>query len=218
MTLKDELEKVFHRAKDRGIREGVRCLRGRIYSTSSYSVFRHSLETIPDVKLAESNIKLREVTSLNDPCLHELHRVYPPEFGPRDPNYVSRVLKERSRNGVWCFAACDQDQLVGAFWLSPPNHWYANLDLPYLPGEYVVQNLFVVSNYRGLGVSKLLLNYGLQVAGRRAVSSVLSLIPADRTASLRAHLSLGFQIIGSFRRDRRWFKHRQSFVAAENKE
>jgi len=218
MIMKNKIRKTFLRARDKGIREGIRYLRGQMYSTSSYDVLRHDMKSITKVVVMLPHLRVLEIHKSNPELIEEVFHKWPPEFGRCDQEYISRILQERFRNGAWCFACRDQNQLVAAFWLSPPSHWYANVKLPHLPGEYVIYNLFVAANYRGLGVSKLLLSYGLRVAHQRGVPSVLSAILADRTASLRAHLSVGFYIIGSFRQEMRWFHCRQFFLSVDDKE
>lgn len=213
MILTDHLGKALNRARNRGIREGIRYVRGQIRSASSYSLLRHGMERVSCSVPPVQGFRLLEITAPSSLYLANLHRIYPPEFGPGNPDSVAQMVQDRFGHGAWCFAVCAQDRLVAAFWLSPPSHWYANAKLPHLPGEYVVQNLFVTTDCRGLGLSKLLLSYGLQVARQREVRSVLSAIAAGRTASLRAHLSVGFQVIGSFRQERRWFKCREMFLA-----
>jgi GNAT superfamily N-acetyltransferase len=172
------------------------------------------MRTVPGVPVSLSDLELQEIVSSDGPWIDELYPVYPPEFGPPDREYVVKALQEYRASDAWCFAAHYDGRLAGAFWLSQPNPWYAGLNLPYAQDEYIVRNLFVVPDYRGRGISKLLLSYGLHTAGLRGVSSVLSLIPSNRPASLRAHLSVGFQLIGTFSRCRRWFKGKDSFVTA----
>lgn len=208
------LNEVLKRAGNGGIREGVQYLRGRIYSTISYCVLRHAMDMIPDVSVSLHNFEFREVTSINSPYIEELYRVYPPEFGPSDPEYVSRVLQQYFDSGAWCFILCHEERLVGAFWLSQPNHWYASLNIPYLLNEYVVQNLFIVPIYRGCRASEFLLVNGLEIARQRGVSSVLAIIKATNSASLRTHLRLNFDVIGSFIKEWRWFHCHQMFSSA----
>ena len=172
------------------------------------------MQIVPGAPVSLPKLELQEIVSWDGSSVDELCHVYPPEFGPRHREYVVKALQEYGDSGAWCFAAHYDGRLAGAFWLSQLNPWYASLNLPYVQGEYVVRNLFVIPDYRGRGISKLLLSYGLHTTAPRGVSSILSLIPADRPASLRAHLSVGFQLIGSFRRCRRWFKGKDSFVAA----
>jgi GNAT superfamily N-acetyltransferase len=218
LTWSEHLGKAFKRARDRGPREGVRYLRGQICSTSRYHVLRHAMETIPEVAVPSDDPEVLEVSAPYDLIMEEMCHVYPPEFGPCDTEYVMKVLQQYSADGAWCFAARHKARLVGAFWLSRPNHWYAGLNLPYLSNEYVVQNLFVVPSYRGNGASKVLLRYGLGVGRRRDVPSVLSLIPAGRTASVKVHVGVGFHPIGSFAQTRRWFQCREMFVPAEDRQ
>lgn len=213
-----ELDKVIRLAMNRGIREGLRYLRGQIYSTSSYHVVRHTMESIPDVKIALDHLRVLETNDQSPAFIEEISRVYPPELGCRESQKISRMLQQHASNGALCFVLRHEDRLVGAFWVSRPNRYYANLRIPYLSSEYITQNLFIAQAYRGIGAGKLLFSKGLRMASQRGISSVWGIVKVTNTASVRTHISVGFQIIGLYIEQRRWFQCSQLFLAANNKD
>ena len=214
-TWSNHLEKVFQRARARGMREGIRYLRSQICSTSRYHVIRHAMETIPEVAGPLDNLEVLEIARPDALLLQEMSRVWPHEFGPRDAQYVANVVGAHSANGALCLMLRCEGRFGGALWVSRPNPYYSHLSIPYLPGEHIAQNLFIVPQYRGMGASKFLLSRGLKIASQRGVSSVLGLVSVDNTPSLRASTSMHFRIVGSFVQKRRWFQSRDLFVSVE---
>src|SRR4030042_879465 len=215
--LQNELYKIISRTEKRGFREGLRYVRGQIYSTSKYYVFRHNMDKIPDMTSQFNNFRVIEIPDPDCALFGEIYRVCPSETRPNDEKYIKELLRERSKNGIMCFVLLHKDHLAGANWLSRPNHYYSNLAIPYLPDEYISYWTFIVSSYRGMGASKLLKSSSLCIAKQKEISSVISISSVKNTPSIRMNLGIGYKIIGTFTEQRRLFQYRQHFMAMNSK-
>ena len=211
--LSDHLNKVITRIKTRGFRAGVRYIRKRIYSTSKFYVLRNNMDKIPEITSEKFNeFQVIELTDPECALFHEIIRIWPQETKPCDIQYVTEFLRERSKNGAMCFVLLHKDKLIGANWLYPPNYYYLNFNIPFLPGEYVSTWTFIVSEYRGMGVSKFLKSYCLNMAKQRGIPSVISHILVKNTPSIRMNFSTGSQIIGMITERYRWFKYSHNYT------
>ena len=87
----------------------------------------------------------------------------------------------------------------------------ATCPVDHRPGERIVRSLFVVPGARGNGFAKVLLRDAVAVAFERGVPQVLSRVWPWRVASLKAHVSVGFRVVGSLREETRFRRSRCRF-------
>ena len=169
--LSSELYKVIKRTKKRGFSEGLQYIRGQIYSTSKYYVFRHNMNNIPDASARFDKFQFVKIDDSDSELFHELYRVWSPETRPDDSKYMTELIQERSKYDVMCFVLLDGKKIVGANWISRPNHYYLSLGIPFLPDEYVSYWTFIVSNYRNMGASVFIKSNSLRIAKQRGITS-----------------------------------------------
>jgi GNAT superfamily N-acetyltransferase len=103
--------------------------------------------------------------------------------------------------------------LVGAVWLS--SHDVVGLQCPvvHLAGERFIQNLFVVSTARSRGHARALLQHAATVARARGVPQLYTLVFPHRIPSLKSHQAVGFEVVGTVRRQVRLHRTTVHFAA-----
>ncbi len=212
--LRNELKNIIARTKKKGVREGLRYIRGHVHSVSKYYVLRHDMDKIPDLSQRFENFKIVEICDPDSNLLEEMYHVWPSETRPGDISNAKELMRERTSKDVMCFALLDNDRLVGATWISRPNNYYLNLNIPYLSGEYVSYWTFIVPDYQGRGMSKFLKIYSLLIARQKGIFSIISLSSIKNTPAIKMNLSVGYKIIGTFTKQNHWFKSNQYFTAS----
>jgi GNAT superfamily N-acetyltransferase len=214
--LHNEIYKIMKRMKKKGFREGLRYIRKQIYSTSKYYVFRHNMENIPDLASQFKNFQFKEIKDPDCAIFGEIYRLWPSETRPNDADYIAEILREHSKTGAMCFVLMHEDHLIGATWISRPNHYYLHFKIPYLPGECISHWTFIISSYRGKGASKFLKSGSLLIAKQKGISSVISLVSIKNTPSIKMAIGSGFKIIGTIVEQYRMFRYKQYFILSDN--
>ena len=212
----DTFNKLMEITKKRGLREGFRFLRGRINSTKRFHVFRHSLENIPDYKLKSDKYSLVEVEDIESDLFKEIFPVWPSDdTKPNDSEYVTAMLRDRSKTGAMCFVLVYENHVVGGTWFFRPNDYYLHFKIPYQPGDYISTWTFIVPKHRGIGGSKYMKTRCLRIAKERGIPSMISISSMDNIPSVKMNFGVGYKEIGKLTEKYRWFKYSQVFEKSE---
>jgi GNAT superfamily N-acetyltransferase len=215
----NEFRNVIKKTKKNGLLEGLRYLRGQIYFTKKFYVFRHTLKNIPDFVSNLKDLQFMEIDNPDCDIFKEIYKVWPrDDTKPNDETYMTELLRNRSENGAMCFVLLHEGHVIGANWLYSPNHYYLHFKIPYLPGEYISTWTFIVPDHRGIGASKFLKSNCLKIAKQRGISSVISITSSKNIVSIRMNSSVGFNIIGYLIEKHRWFRYSQYFLPSDSNE
>jgi peptidoglycan/xylan/chitin deacetylase (PgdA/CDA1 family)/GNAT superfamily N-acetyltransferase len=203
---------IYQLVRGRGLRKGVMRICDELYSEREWLVTKHDLNSQVEIESPDLQLSIREVTEHNMRDIERICHVWPPEFGYWRADYLKSKFIRRLDNGDWCFCACVNGDLVGGVWLHKSDLTAANCGVCHHPGERVVRSLFVVPEARGKGIGKALLNHACKVAKDRRIPQLLSLVFRHRESSIRAHISLGFKIVGAIKVTTRLGKSRYKFT------
>ncbi len=176
-----------------GIKTALARIAGEIYSNTDYIILSHNLQTISNINYDRRDLRIDQL-KLNDlDGIEQVCEVWPKKW--RSKHLRTKIISDLEK-GDLCFLLRSNGKINGAAWLGSKDEIIRHCPGADYQNEGVIKSLFVIPQSRGKGFSKILINHIVKTAKERQSPHVFVYIRPGRKASLKAHLSVGFDELG----------------------
>jgi len=183
--------------KTRGILKAFGKLRRELYQRKKWVILKLPKNSDPIETITADNAHTFKM-HLKDYCIFEqIAAFWPTEFPAYNKKALLKEFEFRLKEGTIGYYLRENDQAIGAMWLSSHESNLIKTPFELKENDKVVKNIFISPSQHGRSLAKKLVYEGIQDIRARNIENIYALVYPDRIASIKTFLALGFHEVGS---------------------
>ena len=212
------IKKILKRARwivgifqKKGIIEGFKKLQNELYSSDIWHVFYLEQYNAQVSIIDDPSITVTRVAAGDSVSCDAIAKKWPSDFGVWKAQALHQMIISRSES-MPCYVIKDNQKIVGALWFDKQDNVLEALGEKLKENQAVVRNIFIDTEYRGKGYSKLLLSEAMADIYQQGVDQFYAVAYPHKIGTERMCLSLGYTFTLKLKEKRRLFGHSVSKI------